>query len=130
MNEHTPEPWNKFVTTGGPTMAGGQVFINDKNGEAFVSFVGNNNDGTNARRIVACVNALSGIPTKDIEQGQVLHNIGGLYKERDDLLAALKKAHEKLCEWGALVPKHLDPDNKLIRDVIEITNAIAKAESC
>lgn len=44
-------------------------------------------------RIVACVNACAGIPTGNLEAGGVLDTV---IKERDELLAALKRASESL----------------------------------
>lgn len=47
-----------------------------------------------ARRIVACVNALRGVPTEDLEQGRygVIYGDGpaDIVKQRDKLLAAAK----------------------------------------
>lgn len=59
-----------------------------------------------ARRIVACVNACAGIPTEQLESGEVrsvrdeLADIATLEKQRDELLAALKLAGRIIREAG------------------------------
>jgi hypothetical protein len=52
------------------------------------------NDHANARRLVACWNALNGIPLSDIESasqsGSISYALHKVILQRDDLLAALK----------------------------------------
>jgi len=68
---HTPEPWRVVGTSifgkpahlslneAGPLVC--RCDVTDSDGQ----------DEPNARRIVACVNALEGIPTEELEQGLI-----------------------------------------------------------
>lgn len=51
-----------------------------------------------------------------------------LKSERDELLAALKKASDMLWDWGSHIPTFEDPGGKLFRDRNEIDAAIEKAD--
>lgn len=64
-----------------------------------------NNGDENARRIVACINALQGVPTEQLEQaaelgitnvsmGNLFSNRLKLQQQRDELLAVVKYFHK------------------------------------
>lgn len=86
MSEHTKEPW--IVEYMGSDES-------DVVGASGVSIICGMSDA-DARRIVACVNALEGIPTELIEQGGFAAVPIATHREvkqqRDELLAALKEA--------------------------------------
>lgn len=73
--KHTAEPWRQD----------GQYILNQSD-EIFVS-----TDEANARRIVACVNACSGIPTECLEFGPEAVAPASVLQQRDQLLAALER---------------------------------------
>ncbi len=72
---HTPEPWewrdDQMATPNNPirqwTISPGVLIANTNNGTPGGDAI----DRANARRIVACVNALAGIPIEAIESGVV-----------------------------------------------------------
>lgn len=80
-----------------------------------------------ARRIVACVNACTGLPTEWLEKNALTDCTSShkLIKQRDDLLAALEDAVETI-EWmnGCSSPA-VDEVEKAIR---EGNSAISKAK--
>ena len=98
MSEHTKEPWNVSE----------EAFDNDGIHESVIRGLdglaaiavtlefGPNNPGmreANARRIVACVNALRGVSTDHLEQyglPDFAQKISDLIQQRDKLLAALE----------------------------------------
>lgn len=97
--KHTPEPWR---TDGGYSWGkqGGQFAVcNDNDALMVTTAVGN--DGANARRVVACVNACEGIETDRLEkflgaetQRSIIRMSGSLAeitRQRDELLAALER---------------------------------------
>lgn len=103
--KHTPEPW----VIEGPNFGAWHIRQNPKDwdgaGYLHICTVQAAKKGTyygdmfaaNARRIVACVNALKGIPTEDLEKygdafadGYISQmSLDRLEKERDELKAAL-----------------------------------------
>ncbi len=94
--QHTPTPWgfSRDDENG--------VEFNITSDKWYVAVCcdepGNGTSQSNARRVVACVNACAGIPTDDLEQcpsGGLFHiadHANELVKQRDELLAALEKA--------------------------------------
>ncbi len=102
MSEHTKEPWNVSE----------EAFDNDgihesvirgMDGRAAIAVTlefGPNNPGmreANARRIVACVNALRGVSTDHLEQyglPDFAQKISDLIQQRDKLLMALTEIAE------------------------------------
>ena len=95
--EHTKEPW-RIDRDDRPDMEWNNHIVSEAEPHLTICFM--SHDGTpenttgeaNARRIVACVNALAGFTTEEIEAGVDLVK---LKRQRDDLLAAqegIKKA--------------------------------------
>ena len=100
-NKHTPEPWRAFNNGQGVVgvstdrsdvcwtrIADGSWLDSDKTIDA---------DYENARRIVACVNACAGIDTELLEiiednDKTLAGVIANVEKQRDELLAAIKRA--------------------------------------
>lgn len=103
--KHTAEPWR--------VVRGEITYRSDDDDQSFgmncpVDIV----DDANARRIVACVNALQGVPTEflekavqmgitDVSQGNLFSSRVELRSQRDQLLEALEKMVQ--------VTKHLQP---------------------
>lgn len=86
-------------------MGGDGTVIYDKDGWGVASatvFHGRQEPGTaaaNARRIVACVNALQHVSTEQLETGELLNlsqRLADAERQRDQLLAALEIARETL----------------------------------
>lgn len=71
-NKHSPEPWR--VVEPSPDE---QVIIDSADGDAVV-WDGIESDPADLRRIVACVNALAGIPTEALEGGALEHALSVL----------------------------------------------------
>ena len=90
MSNHTPEPWNgKEIRISIPEMERLNVSV---------AFTGRGIESdANARRIVACVNALAGVPTEWLEKfsvdgsENVAQENARLTKQRDELLEALQR---------------------------------------
>lgn len=101
MSGHTKEPWFVFNLS--------DVFTNGRHGrendghqiaDCSVDFSSDDDPGlsyaeakANARRIVACVNALQGVSTEHLEKyglPDFAEKISALQQQRDQLLAALK----------------------------------------
>lgn len=122
---HTKEPWTIEVSEEYDSS------FDIRKGEWYVATThdgceGNNNSESNARRIVACVNACAGIPTELIEQGGFAAVPVATHREvkqqRDDLLAALK-------EIASMENRYDSGDWDEIEDARNIAKAaIAKAE--
>ena len=125
MSEHTKEPWAHI---------GNEVRTEDR----LIALALNNSQDdckTNARRIVACVNACAGVEMESLERTSLkglqetneahVEMLAKCMQQRDELLGILKEAYEEL----RLIrmkdsPAVYDPT---LRTRIEIT--IAKAES-
>lgn len=104
---HTKEPWSVFSKNG-------VVEIWDTTKKAVIGWTGfdstrvKEDAETNARRIVACVNACAGIPTADLERSgnsvtPIFEMLIEARKQRDELLAALEmmnRAYVNLMENG------------------------------
>lgn len=99
MGKHTKEPWVLFEVGYRhvhfcPASATDKTSILTVTEEDGVSFAAVYNDD-DARRIVACVNALQGVPTEELERhhlghaGEVQFRIE-MTKQRDELLAAIE----------------------------------------
>lgn len=87
--QHTPEPW-KLSGTENIVAGGNYVVALDCKPE-------------DARRIVACVNACAGIETEQLEVEKYLNTASYALrckaeKQRDDLLAAIEFARDKISE--------------------------------
>lgn len=87
MNKHTEEPWLVSMESGGV-----RVMAEDCDGRYTLADMYSDRQYDNARRIVACVNACQGIPTKRLEAGaaDVLADSLELKEQRDELLAKLE----------------------------------------
>jgi hypothetical protein len=60
--KHSPEPWESVETIGG------RFYVADNDEDPLADMrQGFAEQGANARRIVACVNAFAGIPTTSVE---------------------------------------------------------------
>ncbi|MFQ2373384.1 hypothetical protein ACK306_17610 [Aeromonas caviae] len=111
MTQHTTEPWKVSLEDSTPewsviTAAGGRVVanVNEETGPELIAGVPVMRvmpGELNARRIVACVNALRGVPTEELERhhlahaGEVRFRIE-MTRQRDELLAALEEAKSVL----------------------------------
>lgn len=99
--EHTKEPW-KTGKNGKPFFVGDSSILGVKEGNEFILAQCNHNfeelSKANARRIVACVNACEGIPTKDLEvnSGAVLDLV------LPNLLARAETAEADRDKWKAM----------------------------
>lgn len=111
---HSPEPWkvnenldNQVVSDWGVIIA--ETF-RDRNGALVPR--------GNARRIVACVNACTGIPTDVLEKGRLSRDAFQLEEtradlaeqHRDDLLAVL----ERLFDIGSVHGSSIEADNPFV----------------
>lgn len=90
MSEHTKEPWSQQYDDNGfyEIMGAPQGMI------AFTCREGHT-DEANARRIVACINALEGVSTEHLEKYGIpdfAEKISVLQKQRDQLREALELA--------------------------------------
>ena len=133
MTQHTTEPWKVSLEDSTPewsviTAAGGRVVanVNEETGPELIAGVPVMRvmpGELNARRIVACVNALRGVPTEELERhhlahaGEVRFRIE-MTRQRDELLAAVGILADRLFE----VPPGVDITLDAIRA------AIAKAK--
>lgn len=94
MSKHTSEPWAIWNSGDGIIAAEEKSF--SRGGIALItcnSQVDGRAAKANARRIVACVNACAGLPTKQLEVspiGGVLNGVAGLIAQRDQLLEVLE----------------------------------------
>lgn len=94
--EHTPEPWRVEIGEQPETIA-----LLCTSGFAHFELVSDSPLGdisADARRIVACVNACAGIPTDDLEHGDIAKALkifaldsATFRRQRDELLAALER---------------------------------------
>ena len=133
MTQHTTEPWKVSLEDSTPewsviTADGGRVVanVNEETGPELIAGVPVMRvmpGELNARRIVACVNALRGVPTEELERhhlahaGEVRFRIE-MTRQRDELLAAVGILADRLFE----VPPGVDITLDAIRA------AIAKAK--
>lgn len=104
MNKkHTTEPWEAYVATFGgiESIAVAKKDIPESERNRAVAVISptssmDDEDIANARRIVACVNALEGISTEILEMAgtglmsEAAVEVGKLTAQRDELLAALR----------------------------------------
>lgn len=94
MIEHTKEPWISWRYGSYRTLVGPAT--NYTVAQCFHT-PGVDSAEANARRIVACVNALAHISTEQLESGELL-NLGlaikDLRKQNDELLAELERVKE------------------------------------
>lgn len=97
--QHTPEPWGYDGYTGIGAISSDQF-----NDGYFTAEVMGPDKEANARRIVACVNALEGVPPEWLEAFRtgnvknVLQDLATVTKQRDELLAVLDKAESAIRE--------------------------------
>jgi len=100
MSRHTLEPWSTTEGSACPMIMSGDEFVTVALSGSTVDL---GRDKSNARRIVACVNALQGVPTEvleqsvkcgitDVSRGNLFSSRMKLQRQRDKLLAALKDA--------------------------------------
>jgi hypothetical protein len=99
MQQHTGEPWRACKALNS------RLYI--WSGDTPVIQMNGANKETNARRIVACVNACAGIPTDLLEalpdfEKAGLQTINQVIAQRDKLLAALKQA-KALAPLGSVI---------------------------
>jgi hypothetical protein len=94
MNEHTKEPWELWESGDASPH---QIFTRAELDQIEIHHYGfTDPDGSiaaeqlaNARRIVACVNACRGLPTKELEEKGLVSAVGSELLERDQQLATL-----------------------------------------
>lgn len=107
--KHTPEPW--ACTKAGPVMNGysqGDAICSIEHNTLIAGCFSDVRGGPevaeyNARRIVACVNACSGLPTEELERIATrapFTAYAELKQQRDELLEALKFAQMLLADNG------------------------------
>lgn len=99
---HTKEPWSVVEVDNSSDM---QVTPSHCiiSGDTYIAAMESDSD-ENASRIVACVNACTGIPTEKLEEHKVSlcgKSYVELEQQRDDLLAALKAARRALASASA-----------------------------
>lgn len=115
MTEHTPTPWRveekRFIKRDLGFTLGEHIANVTGGATSGPHFVENNEEvEANARRIVACVNALSGASTEDLEYcvehglepmaGDLFSSRMKLQRERDELLTLLKTALPHIVGMG------------------------------
>lgn len=117
---HTPEPWK---TVDGRNGNDCNIYGNEQenpagthsaNGHSHSTFIAECEISSNARRIVACVNALEGIPTAILEMAgtglmsEAAVEVGKLTAQRDSLLSALRALYgwqrAEVEHFGATTP--------------------------
>lgn len=69
MSKHTPEPW--IYIGNGDIVARSENYCGGEKDIASVFLTANDEDEENASRIVACVNACAGLPTKWLEKNRI-----------------------------------------------------------
>lgn len=101
--EHTPEPWRVELVNHALGDTGdyeGVVEIRSGDAKRPMIEIWDDSDEAeaNARRIVACVNACAGIPTDDLEHGDIAKALkifaldsATFRRQRDELLAELEE---------------------------------------
>lgn len=97
--QHTPDPWSYQASI---PEEGYECFWINSGSRQISSFDGPQNEEqfSNVRRIVACVNACAGYTTEELEQAtldkrhrhEIIADLVKSNKQRDDLMAALEKA--------------------------------------
>lgn len=110
MSQHTPEPWTP-IKDGNPENKNEAWHLEGRNGDLVTYGHMSEQD---ARRIVACVNACTGIETEKLESlseltpmlfHEWLNSADPVHDEavrqRDELLAALKQYVESWCDCMA-----------------------------
>ncbi len=120
MSKHTPEPWNT---------SNGRIYQEGKKqstiatvAKDFQDYMIFNED--DARRIVACVNALAGLTTEQIEDG-------AFAKMRDDRDFLLKQNSEMLEALEGVASSGRGSSGRIILDSFDeqcVVNAITKAK--
>ena len=107
MSEHTKEPWHLSQD--------GQHVLSRTGEMSFAHVAEVFHDVEDARRIVACVNALAGVSTEHLEQyglPDFAQKISDLAQQRDKLLAALEKCRDMVGH-----PDNVDFINAAIAEV-------------
>jgi len=93
--KHTKEPWEHIPETRGSM----PFVVTDANGEREAFYVDHSNGDQIARRIVACVNACTGISNDVLDAGAIIESdklyaadkaLDAAIRQRDELLNALK----------------------------------------
>lgn len=137
--QHTSEPWSYQASI---PEEGYECFWINSGSRQISSFDGPQNEEqfSNVRRIVACVNACAGYTTEELEQAtldkrhrhEIIADLVKSNKQRDELLAAL----EQFCTWGRMQHKaqskgcHATFDMMQLRDEIELAeSAIASVKA-
>lgn len=101
------------------------------------SFVATCPNPDNQRRLVACWNALQGVPTElledavnagitDVTQGNLFSARIALQKQRDELLAALEKMVQAMIDYEMIVDGEATAEHRIM--MAEARVAIAKAK--
>ena len=113
MSEHTKEPWAQHEDDPRAIVAVSEPHLSLLTvGDDRMVLVYNDAD---ARRIVACVNALAGVSTEHLEQyglPDFAQKISDLAQQRDKLLAALEKCRDMVGH-----PDNVDFINAAIAEV-------------
>ncbi len=107
MIEHTKEPWHLSQD--------GQHVLSRTGEMSFAHVAEVFHDVEDARRIVACLNALAGVSTEHLEQyglPDFAQKISDLAQQRDKLLAALEKCRDMVGH-----PDNVDFINAAIAEV-------------
>ncbi|WP_323063509.1 hypothetical protein [Aeromonas jandaei] len=135
MKQHNNEPWSavevtkdedqliKIRASNGANIARLWIDVDDKHFS--------DEQRENARRIVACVNACSGLPTDELEQKGLVAAVGTQLLEadelRNELLTTLEALAECYCEAGNELSKSERAHHRAVyRDAL---SAIEKAKA-
>lgn len=132
MSEHTSEPWfSNRILTGFGVYSGQVVTHKGPRQVCQLSNSGGKPTMEDARRIVACVNACSGIGTEYLERfgGTTFNDFKRMKGQRDDLLAALELAHDHMRLY---LPHYTEKHNVFdaVVRAIAITCRVGPRASC
>jgi hypothetical protein len=101
MAEHSKVPW----MTGYDGHGGMHLTAADGSHVGYLSLKGKGEQEANARRVVACVNAMEGVPTEDVEAGVPKSTVRKLAAGNAELLAACEALDRLDCCDGYSFPE-------------------------
>lgn len=138
MTNHTKEPWS--VKPGPKIIGNGEDLLGMPIDVARLNLtVGHyESEEANARRIVACVNACKGLPTKELEELGIVGVVGrelidldaklaAITAQRDELLKALKMARIDIIHGNDVFLSE-SLEREFLEKVAEYDSLIAKCE--
>lgn len=131
-NKHTPEPWrvelvNHALGDTGDYEGVVEIRAGDAKRPMIEIWSDSDEAEANARRIVACVNALEGLNDYALSGGWSFRGIEayakGLEKQRDELLAALERCRFALEPYDDIKPRDWKSDRLNLRDAHQVAVA-------